>query len=315
MLAVWYFLSHMSSDGNYNSSTKKKLFSKSNYVGVIEINGAIMDSKKWLEQIENFEEDALIKGVVIRINSPGGAVAPSQEVHDAVKRLSDKKPVVASFGNIAASGGYYIGVAAKKIYSNPGTITASIGVIMQFADFSKLFQWAKVNPYVIKTGKYKDIGSPNREMNAEEKELLSGMANNVLAQFRKAVAEGRNMPMEKVVEISDGRIMSGEQAKDAGLVDELGGLKEAVTAVAKEANISGKPHVVYASKKKKFLEKLFMNDEDDYDSESSTQKFNWFSKLVGFLFMMSNSEKTNMFEDSSLKTFSGPMYLLPTGSE
>lgn len=265
-----YFLGGLG-PGGLESSTQKKLFGKSNAVGVIEVKGAILDSKKAVEQIEGFVDNAMIKAVIVRINSPGGAVAPSQEIYGAVKKLAAKKPVFASLGSVAASGGYYVACGAKKIYANPGSITASIGVIMQFADMSKLFQWAKMNPYNIKTGKFKDIGSPNREMTDEEKALLQAMANNVLSQFRSAVAESRGLAMDKVIEISDGRIMSGEQAKSVKLVDELGGFRDAVDAVAKEAGISGKPRLIYASKKKTLFVRLFETD-DDGDSDSSESR-------------------------------------------
>ena len=213
-------------------------------------------------------------------------------------------------GSVAASGGYYIAVATKKIFANPGTITASIGVIMQFMDMSKLFQWAKVSPYNVKTGKFKDIGSPNREMSVEEKELMLGMAMNVLGQFRKAVAEGRGLTMEKVVEISDGRIMSGEQAKSAKLVDELGGLAEAVEAVAKEAKIEGKPHMIYASKKKKFIERLF-EDADDADSESRSGVSGFVRLLASLKFLVGDGAAASPVKSNT----GGLQYLLPNFSD
>ncbi len=305
MIVVGVFMNSLGT----GSKGQKKLFAKSNNVGIIEINGAIMDSKKWVEQVETFAEDEMIKAVIIRVNSPGGAVGPSQEVHDAVKKLAAKKPVYASMGSVAASGGYYIAVATKKIYANPGTITASIGVIMQFMDMSKLFQWAKVSPYNIKTGKFKDVGSPNREMSAEERELMLGMAMNVLGQFRRAVAEGRKLPMDKVVEISDGRIMSGEQAKTSKLVDELGGLADAVAAIAKEAGIEGKPHMIYASKKKSPIERLF-DGGDDADSESRSNITGIARLISSFRFLLGENA-----EMAPVKTTaSGPMFILPNFS-
>ncbi|MEW6057114.1 MAG: signal peptide peptidase SppA [Bdellovibrionota bacterium] len=258
----------------------QKLFTKTNNIGVIELKGVIYDSKKTLEQIETFEEDPLIRAVLVRINSPGGAVAPSQEIYEALKKLSSKKAVYSSMSSVAASGGYYVACGTKKIYASPGTITGSIGVIMQFADLSKLYSWAKINPYNIKTGRYKDVGSPSREMSIEEKELLQGMADNVLGQFRRAVASGRNLTMEKVVELSDGRIFSGEQAKAAKLIDELGGMNDAVEALAKEAGISGKPNLVYAERKRHALERILGDFDDDAESGSSS------SRLVGVLARM-----------------------------
>lgn len=299
---------YMKSMGTSSTTAKKQFFSKSNQIGVIELNGAIMDSKKWLGQIEQFEEDNMIKAVLIRINSPGGAVGPSQEIHDAVKKLSEKKPTYVSMGSVCASGGYYVAVAAKKIYATPGTITASIGVIMQFADMSKLFQWAKVSPYNIKTGKYKDVGNPAREMSEDEKDLLQKMIMNVLSQFRRAVSEGRKLPMDKVIEVSDGRIMSGEQAKELKLVDELGGINDAAAALAKEAGIQGKPQLVYISKKRHLLEALLGGDEDaDSESRYSNSIFGNIAQVLKILSQLNTGTESA----SSHNHFSGPLFILP----
>jgi protease-4 len=293
---------------------QKKLFGKSNNIGVIEIKGAIMDSKKWLDQIESFHEDSLIKGVIVRINSPGGSVAPSQEVYDAIKKLSAKKPVYASMGSVAASGGYYIACGAKKIFASPGTITGSIGVIMQFADLSKLYQWAKVNQYSIKTGKFKDIGSPSREMTTEERQLIQDMIDNVLGQFRRTVASARGLSMEKVIEASDGRIFSGEQAKSIKLVDELGGLEETVDALAKELGITGKPNLVYAGKKRhglgRLLHELDDQDDDDYESSSNISNSNSRLKMMYDLakLVMGDANETSASGNGRM---TGPLFLLP----
>ena len=252
------------------TKSERKLFgNKDNSIGIIEIKGVIMDSKKVMDQVDAFADDPLIKAVIIRINSPGGAVAPSQEIYDSIKRLAKKKPTYSSMSSLAASGGYYVACGTKKIFANPGTITGSIGVIMQFADASKLLQFVKVNPYNIKTGKFKDIGSPNREMTADEKALLQDMIDNVLGQFRRAVASARGLTMDKVIEISDGRIFSGEQAKEQKLVDELGGLNETVEAISKEAGIVGKPHLVYAGKKKPVFERFLGGFDEEEESRSN----------------------------------------------
>ncbi len=322
VISFLFFLVFLAAVGFYmkgivnppSTTAKKSLFSKSNQIGVIELNGAIMDSKKWLEQIEQFEEDNMVKGVIVRINSPGGAVGPSQEIHDAVKKLSLKKPTYVSMGSVCASGGYYVAVAAKKIYATPGTITASIGVIMQFADMSKLFQWAKVSPYNIKTGKYKDVGNPAREMSEEERDLLQKMIMNVLAQFRKAVSEGRKLPMDKVIEISDGRIMSGEQAKDLKLVDELGGINDTAEALAKEVGIQGKPQLVYISKKKHFLEAILSSDDEaESDSKYNGNIFGAISQIANALSILSKGNQVIGGQALSEmgSNFGGPMYILP----
>jgi protease IV len=248
------------------SKRSASLFSKGS-VGVVEVNGVIMDSKKVLRQLESFEEDAAIKAVVLRLNSPGGSVAPSQEIYEAVRQY--KKPVVASMASVAASGAYYIACGAKKVFANPGTITGSIGVIMEFANLEKLYEWAKIRRFVIKTGKFKDAGAEHREMSAEERALLQAMIDDVLMQFKKAVADGRKMNMAQVTPLADGRIFSGSQAKSAKLVDELGTLQDAIEEAAKMAKLEGKPNVVYPERgKRKFLE-LLMDDATRDDSESS----------------------------------------------
>lgn len=246
-----------------------KLFkSSSAAVGVLEINGVIMDSKKWLKKLKAFEEDDRVKGVVVRINSPGGAVAPSQEVYQAVRNF--KKPLVSSMGSVAASGGYYIAVGTPKIFANAGTLTGSIGVIMQFANLKKLYEWAKVERYSIKTGKFKDSGADYREMGAEEKQYMQTMVDDVLSQFKQAVATGRKLPMDQVTRVADGRIFSGQQAKGLGLVDALGTLDDAIDDVAKAAKIEGKPKVIYSERPKgRILEMLFGDEDEDAESEAS----------------------------------------------
>lgn len=227
-------------------------------VGVVEVSGVIMDSKKILKRLKQFEEDDGIKAVVLRLNSPGGAVAPSQEIYEAVKNY--KKPLVASMGTIAASGAFYIACGAKKVFANAGTLTGSIGVIMPFANLQKLYEWAKIQRYSIKTGKYKDAGADYREMTADERALLQTMLDDVLMQFKKAVAEGRDLPMEQVTQVADGRIFSGQQAKGLDLVDELGSLDDAIQEAGQQAHIKGKPHVVYPEKRRRGLLDLILDD-------------------------------------------------------
>jgi protease IV len=224
-------------------------------VGVIRIKEAIMDSHKALKELKEFEEDSSIKALIIRIDSPGGAVGPSQEIHDAIKRVRKTKPVVASFESVAASGGYYIGVAADRIVSNPGTMTGSIGVIMGMANLSELYRWAKVDRYNIKSGKFKDVGTETRAMTPEEKELMQGLIDNVYQQFLIAVADGRKLPVDRVKPYADGRVLSGQQAFDVGLVDKLGGLDVAIDQVRELAKIDQKTKVnlVYPEPKRKSL--------------------------------------------------------------
>lgn len=238
-------------------------FFGSGSVGVIEVDGVIMESKKVLDTLDKFSERADIKAVVLRLDSPGGAVAPSQEIYQAVKEY--KKPIISSMGSVAASGAYYIACGTKKIFANPGTITGSIGVIMQFANLKKLYEWAKIERYAVKTGRFKDIGAEYKALEPAEREILQGMVDDVLAQFKSAVAEGRKMKPAEVTRIADGRIFSGAQAKKVKLVDELGTLQDAINEAAKLAKIEGKPNVIYPEKRKPGLLELLLSDpEDDY---------------------------------------------------
>jgi protease-4 len=236
-------------------------------VGIVEVTGPIMDSKKVLSRLEEFAENGAVKSIVVRLNSPGGAVGPSQEIYEALKKFP--KPVVASMGTVAASGAFYISCGAQKVYANPGTLTGSIGVIMDFVNLEKLYEWAKIKRYSLKTGKFKASGAEYREMTAEERELFQTMLEDVLDQFKTAVSEGRKLPMTEVDKIADGRIMSGNQAKKAKLVDELGTLQDAVDEAAKLAGIKGKPNVVYPSKSgRKWLEML-MDETSAEEAEAS----------------------------------------------
>ncbi len=225
-------------------------FKTGDKVAVLPVTGLIADSESTIDQLKKFAKDDSVKAIVLRINSPGGGVGPSQEIYEEVKKLKGKKVVVASMGALAASGGYYIACAAQKIYANPGTITGSIGVIMQFVNVRDLIEKIGLKGMVVKSGAFKDIGSPLREMKAEERELLQGVIDNVHSQFISAVAEGRKMERGSVAKIADGRIFSGEQAKSLGLVDALGNLEDAVTEAGKLAKIEGEPRVITPPKKK-----------------------------------------------------------------
>ncbi len=219
-------------------------------VGVIEIKGIIADPKPILTHLKELRNNKDIKAIVLRIDSPGGGVGPSQEIYEEVKKTKHLKKIVASMGAIAASGGYYVALATDHIMANPGTITGSIGVIMEFANFEELFKKIGVAAFVLKSGQYKDVGSPLRQMTSKEKELLQGFIDNVHEQFVVAVAEGRKMPKEEVQAIADGRILSGEQARELGLLDSLGNLEDAISLAGKLGGIKGEPSVFYAKEKK-----------------------------------------------------------------
>lgn len=214
------------------ASSSKKSKDK---IALIEVEGVIMDAKKTIQLLHRAEADEAVKGIILRVNSPGGAVAPTQEIYQEILRIrgagsyaevtKNPKPIYASFSSIAASGGYYIGAATEKICSSPGTLTGSIGVIMQFVDLSELYKFAMVNPQTIKAGRYKDIGQPNRSMTKEERALMTEMTLDVHKQFKDDVAaqRGERITVE-IDDVAQGQVFSGAQAKKLGLVDELIGL-------------------------------------------------------------------------------------------
>jgi protease-4 len=232
-----------------------------NKIGVIPINGVIKDADSITEQLIAFRNDRQIKAIILRINSPGGGVGPSQEIYSETRRTTPKKKVIASLGSLSASGAYYIASAADKIVANPGTLTGSIGVLMEFVRIEELLNKIGVEMRVIKSGEFKDIGSPNRKMTDREKKMLMDLLEDIRNQFVTAVSKGRNMPKEKVLEIADGRIFSGSQAKKFGLVDRLGNFHDAVNLAKKMANIKGDIKLVYPEQKKRsFLWDLLLRD-------------------------------------------------------
>ncbi|MBI9087105.1 MAG: signal peptide peptidase SppA [Desulfobacterales bacterium] len=219
-------------------------------VGVVEITGVIADARKTLETLKYFREDDTIQAVMVRIDSPGGAVGPSQEIYRAVRKTSETKKVVASLGSVAASGGYYIAAAADGIMANPGTITGSIGVIMGFTNFEGLLEKIGLFPVVIKSGEYKDMGSPVREMRPDERNLLQGMTQKIHGQFVSDVAKGRHLPLEKVQSLADGRIFTGEESVAMGLVDRLGNFDDALEWTGRMAGIEGEVEAVYPQERR-----------------------------------------------------------------
>jgi protease-4 len=215
-------------------------------IALIRVEGVIVDSQATVGELKRFSENPSVKAIVLRIDTPGGGVVPSQEIYDAIKRVRNKnnKAVIASMGSVAASGGYYIAAATDRIVANPGTLTGSIGVIMETANIEGLLQKIGVEGVVIKSGKYKDVGSPLRKMSAEERGLLQAVMDDVHKQFIEAVAEGRSMELRAAQVLADGRIFTGRQAKEAKLVDELGDLEDAIQLAAEVVGIEGEPKVV-----------------------------------------------------------------------
>jgi protease-4 len=214
-------------------------------VAVVELEGIIVDAEDLLRDLKSHRDNPVVRAVVMRINSPGGVVAPTQEIHQAVYRLREAgKPVVASLGAVAASGGYYVAVAADRIYANPGTLTGSIGVIMQMANLENLMKKVGVEYVVVKAGQFKDTGNVSRPMTPEERRVLQALLDDVHEQFIGAVADGRKLGRGQVVQFADGRIFSGTQAKGLRMVDELGTLEDAVNEAARLAGLSVPPRVI-----------------------------------------------------------------------
>ena len=219
-------------------------------IGLVEVKGMILDSKETIRQLRYFLKQDNVKAVVLRVDSPGGIVAPSQEIYSEVRKFAAKKKIIVSMGSLAASGGYYISAPATMIYANPGTITASIGVILKLSNIESLMDKIGIKSHTLKTGKYKDSGSPLRKFSPADRAMLQSVIDNTHEQFVRAVAEGRKLPLEDVRKIADGRILSGEQAKEHKLVDRLGTLQDAIEEAGKQAGISGEPELLQPPKKK-----------------------------------------------------------------
>ncbi len=245
---VWVLMATVSDDGLPTGGAK---------VAIVELEGIIIDGNQTVRELREHSENVSVKAVVLRINSPGGIVAPTQEIFSAVQRVRKSgKPVIASLGAVAASGGYYIATACDRIYANPGTLTGSIGVIMQMANLEGLFKKVGVEYVVIKSGAFKDVGNFSRQMTPEERKILQTLLDDVYGQFVDAVAEGRGLERKAVVAFADGRIYSGQQAHALKMVDELGGYEDAIEAAAKLANIPGRPKLVYPRRKFSFRDLL-----------------------------------------------------------
>ncbi len=218
-------------------------------VALVKVEGPIVDAKSIVDEIKGYVKDSSVKAIVLRVDSPGGGVVPSQEIYEEVKKAKAAKKVVVSMGSVAASGGYYISAPVDRIIANPGTITGSIGVIMVVPNLKGLLDKVGIKTEVVKSGKNKDLASIFRGIGPEEREIIQGVMDDVHEQFIAAVAEGRKMPLDKTRAISDGRIFSGRQAVGVGLVDEVGDLDYAEKAAAKLAGIEGEPEIVSKTEK------------------------------------------------------------------
>ncbi len=221
----------------------------------MDLDGVILDSQEFIEDLRKYAKEENIKGVLIRVNSPGGVVAPSQEIYTSILRVREElqKPVVISANSLMASGAYYAAVAADKIFVNPGTLMGSIGVIMEFANLEELYSWAKIKRFQLVTGKYKNTGTDTREMRDDEKELLQSMLNEVLEQFREAVSKGREMKMSKVIQYSDGRIFTGQKGVELGFADAIGDYQAALRDLGEMTNLGAEPKVIKPYKARDFF--------------------------------------------------------------
>ena len=245
---IWVLMATVSEDGLPTGGPK---------VAVVEIEGIIMDGTAAVRELREHADNSAIKAIVLRVNSPGGVVAPTQEIFSAIQRARKAgKPVVATLGAVAASGGYYVAAAADRIYANPGTLTGSIGVVMQMANLEGLLKKVGVEYVVVKAGAYKDVGNIARTMSPEERKMLQALLDDVYSQFVDAVAEGRGLERKEVLAFAEGRIYSGQQALALKMVDEMGGFEDAVEAAGKLANIQGRPKLVYPPRKFSFKDLL-----------------------------------------------------------
>lgn len=227
-------------------------------IALVEVKGMIIDSGEIIQQLEYVKDNDNIKAVVLRVDSPGGVVGPTQEIHNEIIKLKKEKPVIVSMGSVAASGGYYIAAPANIIFANPGTITGSIGVLMKLANFQTLLDKVGIKSIVLKSGEFKDSGSPVRPLTKQEQVILQGIIDSMYGQFVTAVADGRKIPLKKVIEFADGRIFTGEQAKQIQLVDKLGNLQDAIDEAANITGIKHKPKIVYPPQPKKSFIDLFV---------------------------------------------------------
>ena len=228
-------------------------------VAVLQIEGVIDDSQTVLAELTRFKEMPWVKAIVVRIDSPGGAVAPTQEIYEEILRFKKEKPFIASMGAMATSGGYYIAAACDQIIANPGSLTGSIGVIMQLTNVEELMKKIGIKGINVKSAPNKDIGSPFQAVSPEGLKILQSLVDNVHNQFVAAVAKGRGMDEAQVRKLADGRIYSGAQAQELGLVDQFGTLRDAIETAAKRAGLDAEPAVYYSRpEQERWWERMFM---------------------------------------------------------
>ena len=231
-------------------------------IAIVEVEGVIIEPRTVSEHLKKYGDDDSIKAIILHINTPGGGVAASQEIHDAVKRVREKKKkrIVAAIETVGASGGYYIASATDKIYADPGSVVGSIGVIAQYFNYGELVRWMKLKDITLKTGEFKDTGNPTRDLTPAEREYLQKLMDDMHMQFVRAVSEGRKMKEEEVKVLADGRVWTGQQALPLKLVDQLGDFRAAVEDTAKSVGIEGEPVLVRPTQERKTLLDLLFSD-------------------------------------------------------
>ena len=240
-----------------NTQFAQEYTSSNANIGIVEIDGMILSSKKIIQNIKTFRDKESIKAIILRIDSPGGGIGPSQEIYREIIKAKTDKKIITSMGSVAASGGYYIASATNGIIANPGTITGSIGVIMEYANIMEIAKKIGISPIVIKSGKYKDMGSPLRELQDSEKKILQDLVDELHIQFVNDVAKARNIDVQTTTILADGRIYTGEKALDLKLIDRLGNLDDAVRWAGEMADIKGELNPVYPKEDKiTFIKKL-----------------------------------------------------------
>lgn len=245
-----------------------------NAIMKLELDGIIMDGKRFLKDLRKYREVPEIKGILVQMNSPGGVVGPSQEIYAELKKTREvyQKPIVVTGSGLVASGAFYAAMAADKIITNPGTLMGSIGVIMEFANLERLYDWAKIKRFVIKTGDYKDTGAEYRQMREDERKLLQTLMDDVLMQFKKAIAEGRKMPLEKVTQYADGRIFTGEQAVALGFADQVGTMSDAVEVLGEMTKLGKNPEIFEPPKEYDSFMEFLTSNQSESRSEAQALK-------------------------------------------
>lgn len=231
-------------------------------IGIVDLDGVILDPDQVVDDLRRFANDDSIKAIIIHVNSPGGGVAASEEIYREVKRIRDErhKRIVASIETVGASGAYYVSSATNKIYADNGSVVGSIGVIAEWVNYGDLMRWAKLKPEVLKVGAFKDTGDPSRELTPAERQYMQGLIDNMYSQFVQAVADGRHAKVADIKAIADGRVWTGEQARNLHLIDQIGDFRSAVLDTAKSVNISGEPSLVHPERERKSLLDLLFGD-------------------------------------------------------